>query len=699
MKTFSLSILIFFAAIAGYAQSDYLISEQFNDNRNNWSLINENGVKSYISYGKMYMQCSSSYASYRFWLHSPINTKGDFEIEVKFSKLSGNKENFNGIVWGASGWDNSYNFEISEAGYFRIWKYEKEKQYFIKNKTKSIKINQRGTNLLKLEKKGNILNFYINSSLVHISDFQNFYVSFHGFIVESDNKIAADFINIKQEKRKIVTVGKNISKYNKENLGLSINSPYSEIAPVIAPDGKTLYTARSKHPLNYGAKDKFDIWYSELQADGSWGKLKHAPKPLNNTGDNVVIAASADNNALMLENLYNSDGSFKSEQGISVTFRTATGWSVPRELKILDYYNRNKYESFSPSADRKVLIMSVERDEGYGKKDLYVSFLQADGSYGKPQNMGPVLNSYDDEGTPYLAPDNKTLYFYSYTEPGYGNADIFVSKRLDNSWTNWSQPKNLGSKINSPEWDVYYTVDAKGDYAYLVSSEKSYGNEDIFRIKLRDDEKPEPVVMLSGKVLDKKTGRPIGTNIVYEDNETGKTAGIARSNPSDGSYKIVLPYGTNYNIRAVKVNYFALSESFDLRHVENYKEIKRDLFLSPIEKEETILLKNVNFYATQARLLPESYPELKRLAKLMQSNPNMIIELHGHTETTVGYEEQLMALSKRRIKSVKAYLVNKGISEDRIKEKAFGGNLPIADNTTKEGRKANRRVEFKILVQ
>jgi outer membrane protein OmpA-like peptidoglycan-associated protein len=699
MKLFSLSLLLVFIAASGYPQTDYLISEQFNDNRNNWSLENKNGTKSYISGGKMYMQCSNSYASYRFWIYSPINTKGDFEIEAKFSKLSGNSDNFNGIVWGASGWDNSYNFEISESGYFQIWYYKKERQYFIKNKTKSSKINQRGTNLLKIEKKGKKLNFYINGAFVHSATFQDFFGRFNGFIVESNSKIAADFINIKQEKRKIITLSKNISKYNKENLGLNINSPYSEIAPVIAPDGKTLYIARSKHPLNYGAKDKFDIWYSELQADGSWGKLKHAPKPLNNTGDNVVIAASADNNALMLENLYNSDGSFKSEQGISVSFRTATGWSVPRELKIQNYYNRNQYESFCPSADRKVLIMSVERDEGYGKKDLYVSFLRADGSYGKPQNMGSVLNSYDDEGTPYLSPDNKTLYFYSYTEAGYGSADIFVSKRLDDSWMNWSQPKNLGSKINSPEWDVYYTVDAKGDYAYLVSSEKSYGNEDIFRIKLRDDEKPEPVVMLTGKVLDKKTGKPIGTNIVYEDNKTGKTAGIARSNPSDGSYKIVLPYGTAYNIRAVKVNYFALSEYFDLRNVEDYKEIERNLLLSPIEKEETIILKNVNFYAAKARLLPESYPELKRLAKLMQANPNMIIELHGHTEATDGYEEELMALSHRRIKSVKAYLVNKGISEERIKEKAFGGSRPIADNTTKEGRKANRRVEFKILAQ
>lgn len=682
-----------------FAQNDFLIKENFSNNRNNWEIINKNGTKSYLNNNKYYMQCGNNYASYRFWIQSPIHTKGHFEIEAKFSKLTGPSKSHNGIVWGANAWGNSYNFTVSKNGYYKIWGYKNEKIFYIQKLRKTNKINTRGTNLLKIKKSENQIQFFINGALVHSTQFREFFGRFNGFLVESNNMISADFINIKQQKTKINTLNKSISKYNKENLGLNINSPYSEIAPVISPDGNTLYLARSKHPLNFESKDKFDIWYAKKQADGSWSKLKHAEKPLNNKGDNVVIAVSADNNVLLLENLYNPDGSFKSEKGISVSFRTENGWSVPRELKIRGYYNNNKYESFSVSNDRRVLIMSVERDEGYGKKDLYVSFLRPDGSYSKPKNMGPVLNSYDDEGTPYLAPDNKTLYFYSYTEPGYGSADIFVSKRRDDSWTNWSQPKNLGSKINSSEWDVYYTVDAQGQYAYLVSSKNSYGNEDIFRIKLQTKEKHEPVVLVSGKVLDKKTRKPIGTNIIYEDLQTGKTVGIARSNPTDGSYKIVLPYGKKYEIRAVKVNYFALSENFDLRKTNDYQEITKNLLLSPVEKEETILLKNVNFYATKARLLPESYPELKRLAKLMQSNPSMIIELHGHTESNPGYEKQLMELSRRRIKSVKVYLINKGISEDRIKEKAFGGSRPVADNSTKKGRKANRRVEFKILAR
>jgi outer membrane protein OmpA-like peptidoglycan-associated protein len=490
-----------------------------------------------------------------------------------------------------------------------------------------------------------------------------------------------------------------ISKYSKENPGLNVNSPYSEIAPVISPDGMTLYIARANHPLNEKPIHKYDIWYSTKQKDGSWSKMIKAPKPLNNGGDNVVISVSPDNNTLFLETLYNLDGSFKSDQGISVSYRTANGWTVPVQVKIIDYYNRNQYESFAFSPTRKVLVMSIERDDGYGEKDMYVSFLQDNGTYSKPKNMGLDLNSNLEEGTPYIAPDNKTLYFYSYSQPGYGDADIFVTKRLDDSWTRWSTPKNLGSKINTSQWDVYYTVAANGEYAYLVSNKNSYGNEDIFQIRLREEEKPDPVVLVFGKVLNSKTNKPIGSKVIYENEKTGKVEGVAISNPGTGEYKIVLPYGIKYNIRAESEDFFAINESIDLKKISSYKEVNKDLYMQPLEKEEAILLKDVLFYSTKAVLLPSSYPELNRLVQLMKEKPNMVIEIHGHTESTSGYEQKLMILSEQRAKSVKDYMVLKGIEGSRIFLKAFGGTKPVADNTTEEGRIKNRRVEFKIIRQ
>ncbi len=684
----------FFTVLLIEGQTNHTIKYDFNNKQNKWKTDNFSEIKN----GNLFAKCDSGFIFRMFYNEIVFNSKKDYFIETKIKQISGNKKAY-GIVWGASSWKNSLIFDISTEGFFRIYTYKNSILSYIKKPTWS-KVIYKGLykyNILAIKKIGNSLHFYINGTKVFSTSAYRFSGYYSGVITADKSKIAADYFLIKAHRKQINLISKNISKFSKKNMGLNINSPYSEIAPVISPDGKTLYIARANHPLNHKPINKYDIWYSTKNTDGTWSKMKRAPKPLNNSGDNVVISITPDNNTLFLETLYNPDGSFKSDQGISVSYKTVSGWTIPKRINIKNYYNKNIYESFAFSGSRKVLIMSIERNDSFGEKDMYVSFLQEDGSYSEPKNMGNVLNSYLGEGTPYIAPDNKTLYFYSSTEPGYGDADIFVSKRLDETWTKWSTPKNLGKKINSDQWDVYYTVAAKGDYAYLVSSKTSFGNEDIFQIKLRDIEKPDPVVMLFGKVLNTKTKKPIKASIIYENTKTGKIIGNASSNPKTGSYKIVLPYGIKYNIRAKKDGYFAMNETIDLKSIKNYKEVKKNLYMAPLEKEETILLKNVNFYSTKAKLLPESYNELNRVIKLMKSKPNMVIELHGHTEANLGYETQLMALSRKRVDTVKKYMILKGISANRIKTKAFGGTKPIADNNLKEGKKKNRRVEFIIL--
>ncbi len=692
-----LFFFIFFLSNYTYSQPVEIFKDNFNDNSNFWP--NDKYTK--IVNGNLIASCDTSYIFRMSFKEINFNEKKDFDIETKIRQLSGDETQGYGIVWGSSSWKNSLIFDLSSEGWYRIYGYRNSKLFYIKKAVwrKDIIKPKYSNNILTIKKRGNNLNFYINGTKVFMSGTYNFSGYYTGIITGQNTKVAADYFLLRAEKRKINLLSNQISKYSKENMGLNINSPYSEIAPVIAPDGKTLYVARANHPLNIKPVNKYDIWYSILQSNGKWSKLKHAPKPLNNSGDNVVISVTPDNNTLFLETLYNADGSYKNDQGISVSYRTSDGWTIPKEVKIKNYYNKDIYESFAFSPNREVLVMSVERNDSYGDKDMYVSFLQVDGSYGEPKNMGAVLNSYLGEGTPYIAPDNKTLYFYSNTEPGYGDADIFVSKRLDNSWTKWSKPRNLGKKINSDQWDVYYTVAAKGDYAYLVSSKTSFGNEDIFRIKLRDIEKPDPVVIVFGKVLDEKTKKPISAEVIYENSERGKAEGIARSNPKDGSYKVVLTYGVKYNIRAVKNGYFAVNETMNLKKVSNYKEVKKNLMMAPLIKEEAIVLKNVLFYTTKAVLLPSSYEELNRLVKLMKKNPNMKIEIIGHTESRTGYEKQLLKLSEQRAVAVKKYMLMKGINTLRIQTKALGGTKPIADNATEAGRRLNRRVEFRIISQ
>jgi hypothetical protein len=274
-----------------------------------------------------------------------------------------------------------------------------------------------------------------------------------------------------------------------------------------------------------------DIWYSVKKEDGSWSKLANIGRPLNNKSHNFVISSSPDNNSLLLANKYKSDGEAEG-MGLSITKKINNQFTVPTNQIIIEFINKNKGVSYFLSSDNKTLLIAAETPEGLGEKDLYVSFLIEENTWSKPKSLGKVVNSMGDEHSPYLSADGKTLFYSSDGIPGYGEYDVFVSERLDDSWQNWTEPKNLGDRINTKSSETGYILTAKGDYAYLSS------NGDICRIK--NPAYVEPVVIVSGKVFDKKTGKPIGASITYSNLSENKELGIASSDAQTGDYKIVL---------------------------------------------------------------------------------------------------------------------------------------------------------------
>ncbi|MCF6242835.1 MAG: OmpA family protein [Bacteroidales bacterium] len=688
------TILFILLSFSITAQYDIKFYDDFSTNKNSWSIDDNADVRTAIKNGVYEIWHKRFTASYNFWREFAIDKKDEFYIETSIKHIDGVEDMGYGIVWGASSWSNSYNFLIAETGYYSIGGYKNKIWHDYKKWTSTNYLKKDSFNKLAIRYKSGKLEFYINDKKVTTLNYMPFMGNKIGFVLYHRMFIQIDYLKVEYNRERINLV-KNINpNYKKKNLGKNINSKYSEIAPIISPDGKTLYVARQNHPQNIGAEKKYDVWYATRKKDGTWSSLKRMDAPINNDGDNLVISVSPDNNTLWLEGLYTSTGEFLSDAGISISHRTANGWSVPKQIVIQDFYNRNEYESYCPTVDRKVLIMSVERDDSYGEKDLYVSFRLPDGSYSKPMNMGTDLNTFFNEGTPFIASDNKTLYFYSYGHPGYGSADIFVSKRLDNSWRKWSKPQNLGPTINSNEWDTYYSIAAKGDYAYLVSAKNSYGAEDVFEIKMSEEAKPDPVVLLSGKVYDKKTKKPIRAKIIYEDLNTGAKLGEVKSNAKYGNYKIILPYGKRYGIRAEAIGYMAINEHIDLSKVSKYQEIKKYLYLVPIETGQTINLKNVQFKRSKAEFTQTSYPELNRLVQLMKQYPKMEIELSGHTDTR-GKPDLLLKLSQKRVDAVKAYLVSHGINASRISGKGYGGTRPLGTGSEAIEIK-NRRVEFKI---
>jgi outer membrane protein OmpA-like peptidoglycan-associated protein len=488
-----------------------------------------------------------------------------------------------------------------------------------------------------------------------------------------------------------------------ENLGPNINTELPELRPTVSADGNLLFFICQNHPANtkYNTiPNSQDIWYAERDSTGKWGEAMHLEYPLNTYFYNAVYWISPDNNRLLIRNAF-IDGDYAGN-GVSMCYRKKNGnWSKPNMLYIKNYakYDRGRQNGATMGHDGKTLLLYMTPEKGGEENDIYVCFLQQDSTWSEPKSLGKKIDlARYNEMTPYLAPDGVTLYFSSDRPGGLGDNDIWMSKRLDSSWQKWSDPVNLGSPINTPDWDAFFTLDAGGEYAYLTTSLNTLGESDIVRVKLLEIERPDPVVLVSGNVYNKKTNQPLSASLIYETLPEGTEAGNAISNANDGSFKIVLPYDKNYSIRATADKFFAISENLNLDSLvkAGYKEIHKDLYLVPIEIGQVVRLNNVFFDFDKWDLRGESFLELNRVVKLLDENPAIEIEMSAHTDSR-GSDEYNFKLSDNRARSVMEYIISKGISANRITSHGYGETVPVATNETDEGRQLNRRVEFKIL--
>ncbi len=478
-----------------------------------------------------------------------------------------------------------------------------------------------------------------------------------------------------------------------------VNSQYPEMGPLVSPDGNTLYFSRYRDPGNIGGKDDDeDIWYAEWDAkNNTWGPAKNMGEPLNNRFPNFINSISPDGNTILLGNAYHTDGTMR--QGVSVTHRTPTGWSFPQQLKVHDDFNKSDLVAYYLSNSQKYLLTAQEiKKNSFGSLDLYVSFIQPDSSWSKPVNLGPTVNSKGLETAPFLAADDRTLYYTSDGLTGYGGSDVYMTRRLDSTWTKWSEPENLGPKVNTSNNESFFTVSASGNKVYFTTESETAGDYDLYTLELPKTLKPTPVVYVKGKVLDSKTNQPLaGVKIFFEDLSNGKESGIAVSHPVTGEYAIVLPSGSNYGYLAEKEGFISVNANMDLINLAQYKQIEKDLYLTPIEAGQSISINNIFFDFDKAELRKESYYELDRLVKLLKAYPAMQVEISGHTDN-IGTKTYNNELSHKRAEAVSKYLQSKtGDSAGRVVLKNYGETKPVATNATAKGRQLNRRVEFKIL--
>lgn len=481
----------------------------------------------------------------------------------------------------------------------------------------------------------------------------------------------------------------------RENLGNTINSKFNEICPVVSPDGQKLYFTRWKHPDNLGANKNQDIWVSQWQADRTWSKATLFPAPINNEENNAVCGITPNGKTLLLNNVYGKDGTM--EKGVSFSFLLRTGeWSFPKALKILNFKNKSEFSEYTLAPNGKVLIMTTETKDSFGGKDLYVSFLNSDDSWSEPKNMGSVVNTGEAESTPFIAPDGVTMYFSSSGHVGYGNNDIFLSRRLDDTWQNWSVPENLGPIVNTPQWDGYFSVSAKGDYAYFSSTENSLGAEDLFRIKIPEKAKPLTLIQMTGRVINQKTQEPMAARILIKSIVNPSDTLSIDYDPYLGDYSFMWSAKKPFSIQIKKSGYFSKVESFDFTSSTSFQSINRNFFLQSVEKNKKYTFANVQFDQGKAELKPGFEAELEKVITILSENAQYTLLLEGHTDNQGDWNDNLK-LSIARVENVKAYLVSKGLEANRIQTKGWGGSKPLANNLLEDTRKGNRRVEFTLV--
>lgn len=493
------------------------------------------------------------------------------------------------------------------------------------------------------------------------------------------------------------------------NIGDSINSKTGEWDPCPTPDGTTLYMTCSGRQGGSGGED---VFYSE-RINGKWSKAKNVGSPISNRQNETIDNVSADGNTLYLSG--NFQGSF-GEFDIYTADRTSTGW---QQLRQLPYPVNSPYhdESGGLASDGNAMIFTSSRPGGIGpymprgmyvyhgsvqgNMDIYVT-LKTDKGWSEAINLGPTINTPYAERSAYLHPDGKTLYFSSEGHYGLGGLDVMKSVRLkEDSWTEWSEPINIGKQINSPNDDWGYKTNITGDTAYFAAQnrEGGFGDWDIYTATVSSKVKPQKLATIRGKVLDPK-GKPLAATIRWEDLSTKKQVGELKSNPRDGSYFIALPLGKNYGYFAEKKGYYPASKNIDLRKKKDAVSVTENIILVPIEEilvgKQSIRINNIFFDTDKFELQEESYPELQRLVTILKENPTAKIEIAGHTDDK-GSEAYNQELSQKRADAVMDYLVKSGGDATSITAKGYGKRKPLAKNNSEESRAQNRRVEFRVV--
>ncbi|WMN12581.1 OmpA family protein [Marivirga salinae] len=523
--------------------------------------------------------------------------------------------------------------------------------------------------------------------------------------------------------------------YSITNVGTAINSELWDYGPVVNADETVMIFTSRRGPdqgnLNENVFDD-NFYYEDIfiskKSGGEWQPAENIGPVVNTKYHDSNFGFSPDGKTLYI---YSDEGNGDVYYTNNLSEDT---WSEP--LGLSDNINSSGYneKSVSQSADGKTLFFASNRPGGYGGFDIYYSTKNRKDEWGPSKNLGRVINTEGDEDGPFIQYDGKTLYFSSTAHNGMGGFDIFKSE-YDSASNEWSNPENLGYPLNTPDDDIYFvmTKDGKTGY-YATVREEGMGYNDIYRVKIggsedktdkkvaskkanvdegeneSEEKEVEKVDVVESQEDEVDTGAPVKVMVRVVDasnnqsiESTVKLKGqadninVPSESENNGIYTFVIirDAATDFMLSAEKPGYIFANKRINVPASKGEEQtIRITLSLSKPEVGTSKTLRNIFFEFGKATFTSESYEELNKMVSFLEANPQVNVEIAGHTDN-IGSDSVNKKLSQQRANKVVEYLTGKGIDRRRLNAVGYGEERPIVSNDDEVmGREINRRVEF-----
>lgn len=476
-----------------------------------------------------------------------------------------------------------------------------------------------------------------------------------------------------------------------------ISTTADEYLGTLSPDGSQFYFTRRKDvvdqsPFSHGEKVSKEFFSFSEKKGGGFGAGAPLPSPFNRALSEGSPTINITNDMLIFTKLVSTNGYHNYDLYYSEFVDDE--WTEPQSLGP----NINRSDSWesqaSLSSDGKLLFFASDRPGSYGGADIWYSQRNSDGSWRKPVNLGPTINTPENERSPFLHTDSKTLYFSSSGHDGMGGQDIFFSK-LDEK-NRWTIPTNIGYPINSENDEVDFFVSLDGKTGYFSSNNIDNKDWNIYEFELYEAARPHVMMIVKGKVT-ADDGDLEGATVEIRDTATNVIAtGIVNAN--NGNYAVATEVKKD-DPQPVILTVKKEGHSYDSQVItpEQMQEeiVTKDAEVKSIETGKVCDLRDIYYETNSYTLTQASKVIIALFVEFLKDNPTVKVEIQGHTDN-IGNDDDNQRLSELRAKAVYDHVLSKGIPADRIRYKGYGESQPIADNNTAIGRAKNRRTVFLI---